>query len=95
MSKIRSCLAGLLLEISVAAMLIGGSAGSAVAGAEAGALSMEAGGGKVVTLETAVANVFVADPKVAEVRPASATTLFVFGVGPGTPRWLHSTARAI
>ena len=26
---------------------------------------------------------FVADPKVAEVRPASPTSLFVFGVGPG------------
>ena len=35
-------------------------------------------------------NVFVADPKVAEVRPASATTLFVFGVGPG-----HTTVAAL
>ena len=47
------------------------------------ALTLEAGAGLVVTLGGAAANVFVADPKVAEVRPASATSLFVFGVAPG------------
>jgi pilus assembly protein CpaC len=46
-------------------------------------LRYEAGTGGVITLPAAAANVFVADPKIAEVRPASATTLFVFGVGPG------------
>jgi pilus assembly protein CpaC len=46
-------------------------------------LRYEAGTGGVITLPAAAANVFVADPKVAEVKPASATTLFVFGVGPG------------
>jgi pilus assembly protein CpaC len=46
-------------------------------------IMLEAGTGKVMTLQGAVANVFVADPKVAEVRPASATSLFVFGVGAG------------
>lgn len=46
-------------------------------------LRYEAGTGGVITLPGAAANVFVADPKIAEVRPASATTLFVFGVGPG------------
>ncbi|HET6308591.1 MAG TPA: type II and III secretion system protein family protein, partial [Rhodopila sp.] len=35
------------------------------------------------TLPHAAANVFVADSKVAEVRPASPTTLFVFGVATG------------
>jgi len=49
---------------------------------EAG-LAIESGSGRVVTLRSAAANVFIADPKVAEVRPASATSLFVFGVGPG------------
>ncbi len=39
--------------------------------------------GKVITLRSAATNVFVADPKVLEVRPASTTTLFMFGVGPG------------
>lgn len=52
-------------------------------GAQPVAVSMEAGSGRVVTLGQSAANVFVADPRIAEVRPASATTLFVFGVGPG------------
>jgi pilus assembly protein CpaC len=47
------------------------------------AVAMEVGAGRVVSLSGAAANVFVADPKVAEVRPASASSLFVFGVGPG------------
>jgi pilus assembly protein CpaC len=46
-------------------------------------VALEAGTGKVLTLSAAAANVFVADPKVAEVRPASPTSLFVFGVGAG------------
>jgi pilus assembly protein CpaC len=46
-------------------------------------LVLESGSGRVISLPVAVANVFVADPKVAEVRPASAKTLFVFGTAPG------------
>ncbi len=46
-------------------------------------LALEAGTGKVIVLNGAAANVFVADPKVAEVRPASATSLFVFGIAAG------------
>jgi pilus assembly protein CpaC len=46
-------------------------------------LALEAGGGRVVRVPGATASVFVADPKVAEARPASPTTLFVFGVAPG------------
>jgi pilus assembly protein CpaC len=46
-------------------------------------LMLESGSGVVLNLQTAAANVFVADPKVAEVRPASAKTLFVFGSAPG------------
>ena len=37
-------------------------------------LLLEAGTGKVLDLRTPAANVFVADPKVAEVRPASAAS---------------------
>lgn len=48
-----------------------------------GTLVIEAGSGRVLTLREAAANVFVADPKVAEVRPASATSLFIFGVDAG------------
>src|SRR4051812_737955 len=47
------------------------------------ALALEAGAGQVVALPGAAASVFVADPKVAEARPASPTSLFVFGVAPG------------
>ena len=47
------------------------------------ALTIEAGLGRVVNLPGAIANVFVADPRIAEVRPASPNTLFVFGAAPG------------
>lgn len=47
------------------------------------ALALESGNGRVLTLSGPAANVFVADPRVAEVRPASTNSLFVFGLGPG------------
>ena len=47
------------------------------------AVTLAAGSGQVIHLNAAAANVFTADPKVAEVRPASANSLFVFGVAPG------------
>ena len=59
--------------------LAGPLAGRAVAGS----LNLEAGGGQVVALSAPVANVFVANPKVADARPASPTSLFVFGVAAG------------
>jgi pilus assembly protein CpaC len=46
-------------------------------------VELDVGSGRVLTLAGAAANVFVADPKIAEVRPASPSTLFVFGVAPG------------
>ena len=46
-------------------------------------LALEAGGGRVVRLPGPATSIFAADPKVAEARPASATSLFIFGVGPG------------
>jgi pilus assembly protein CpaC len=52
-------------------------------GPAGGILSLEAGGGRVVRLPGPAASVFAADPKVAEARPASATSLFIFGVAPG------------
>lgn len=48
-----------------------------------GAVAIEAGTGRVLGLSGTAATVFAADPKVAEVRPASPRTLFVFGVAPG------------
>jgi pilus assembly protein CpaC len=55
-----------------------------------GSVSFEAGSGKIITLTLPAANIYVADPKVAEVRPASSTSLFVFGVGAG-----HTTIAAV
>ena len=46
-------------------------------------LMLEAGVGRVIQLNGSPSNVFAADPKVADVRPASTTSLFVFGVAPG------------
>jgi len=47
-------------------------------------LTLSAGNGQVLHLNAGATNVFTADPKVAEVRPASANSMFVFGVAPGT-----------
>lgn len=46
-------------------------------------VAIEAGMGRVLALGGPAASVFAADPKVVEVRPASPTSLFVFGVAPG------------
>ncbi|TPG59754.1 type II and III secretion system protein family protein [Roseomonas nepalensis] len=46
-------------------------------------LALEAGQGRLVTLPGPAASLFAADPKVAELRPASPTTVFLFGVGAG------------
>lgn len=51
--------------------------------AQPASIALEAGSGRVITLSAPAASVFAADPKVAEVRPASPTSLFVFGVAPG------------
>ena len=53
------------------------------AAADSPRLVVEAGMGRVVPLGSPAASVFAADPKVVEVRPASPTSLFVFGVAPG------------
>jgi pilus assembly protein CpaC len=51
--------------------------------AEHGSITIQSGSGSVITFREPAANVFVADPKVADVHPASATSLFIFGVGVG------------
>ena len=51
---------------------------------------LDSGSGRVLSLPGAVANVFVADSKVAEVRPASPSALFIFGVAAG-----HTTVAAL
>lgn len=46
-------------------------------------LSIEAGAGRILQLNRAAGSVFAADPRVVEVRPASPTSLFLFGLAPG------------
>ena len=60
-------------------------------------VTIEAGMGRVLSLGAAATSVFAADPKVVEVRPASPTSLFVFGVAPGrtTVAALSSTGAPI
>lgn len=46
-------------------------------------MDIDAGSGQIITLPAPAQSLFVADPKVAQARPASSTTIFVFGVAPG------------
>jgi pilus assembly protein CpaC len=46
-------------------------------------MSLEAGTGRVLVLAAPAASLFAADPRIAEMRPASPTSVFVFGVAPG------------
>jgi pilus assembly protein CpaC len=48
-----------------------------------GGIGISMGSGRIVTLPHPVSNIFAADPNVVEVRPASPTSLFVFGKGIG------------
>ncbi len=66
------------MTVLLGAMLLG-----SVAQAATRSIAVEAGSGQVVQLGGAAANLFVADPKVAEVRPASPTSVFVFGIAVG------------
>jgi uncharacterized membrane protein YgcG len=89
-----------LCETSVSVLLLGAPLAIAVepgaalpvvsAGGEHGALVLEADTGKVLALNGAFSNIFVADPKVADVRSASASSLFMFGIAAG-----HTTVAAM
>jgi pilus assembly protein CpaC len=46
-------------------------------------VAIEAGNGRLVTLPRPASTVFATDPRIAEVRPASPSSLFVFGLAPG------------
>ncbi|OYV50633.1 MAG: hypothetical protein B7Z77_05435 [Acidocella sp. 20-58-15] len=48
-----------------------------------GSLNLSMGSGQIVRLPHPVASIFAADPNVVEVRPASPTSLFMFGKGVG------------
>ena len=62
---------------------VGYTAPAAAAAPVHGGLTLRRGSGMLLHLPVPAANVFVADPKVAQVHPAGPTTLFVFGVGAG------------
>jgi pilus assembly protein CpaC len=47
--------------------------------ARIGGISLVEGSGKLITLPRPVSNIFAADPTIVEVRPASPTSMFVFG----------------
>lgn len=65
------------------ALLLALTTGRAAAEPAPIAVALEAGAGRVLQLGGAASSVFAAEPKIAQVRPASPTTLFVFGMTPG------------
>lgn len=78
------------LRLAVLALCLAGPAALAwpggigpAAAQSRGTLTIEPGGGQLVTLPQAAATVFAADPRVARVQAASPTTLFISGVGRG------------
>lgn len=77
------------LSLCLSVLGLGLSAGpaeaqQAPAPARAGTpVSIEAGSGRLVAMPRAASTVFATDPRIAEVRPASPTSLFVFGLAPG------------
>jgi pilus assembly protein CpaC len=79
----RLRLAVLALCLAGPVMLAWPGAVSPAAAQARGALTIEPGGGQLVTLPQAAATVFAADPRVARVQAASPTTLFISGVGRG------------
>ncbi len=48
-----------------------------------GSIGLTTGNGRLIIVPASVANVFVADPKIIAVRPASPTKLFIFGKSAG------------
>jgi pilus assembly protein CpaC len=67
----------------LAAMLVLAPAAGWAAPDSSRSIVIEAGMGRVLSLGAPAASVFAADPKVVEVRPASPSSLFVFGVATG------------
>jgi pilus assembly protein CpaC len=92
MQALRGVAIAVSLLAPVAAFAQAPAVGAAAApvATEHTSLTIESGTGRVINLRSPATNVFVADPKVAEVRPASASSLFVFGVAAG-----HTTVAAL
>ena len=54
-------------------------------------LELGVGGGLLVQLPSAASTVLAANPKIAKVEPASPTSLFVIGIGPGVTTIIATT----
>ena len=89
-SSLRALLTAGVFSAAVSIPGVGVAARAAGSGRTLTSIALEAGSGRTLQLTGSATNVFAADPKVAEVRPASANSIFVFGVGPG-----HTTIAAI
>lgn len=75
-------LVGLALALAGPSLALAGSAAREIS-AEVIPLGLPVGSSKLVRLAAPAVDVFVADPTVADVRPASDTLLYVYGVAPG------------
>src|SRR5579871_185704 len=75
-------LAALLLCIAMAPQTAR-AANTPPANGDPTTITVDAGSGRVLQLGSNASSIFAADPKVAEARPASPTSLFIFGVSPG------------
>jgi len=86
-----------LLATTAAIPLTAMPAVHALAQEARGVVTLPAGTGRVMHLRAPAANIFTADPKVVEVRPASPDSVFVFGVEPGvtTVAALNATGESI
>ncbi|WP_428487441.1 type II and III secretion system protein family protein [Rhodopila sp.] len=80
----------LLAAVLVSIPALAAKAPAKAAPAGPPSVTVEAGSGRVIQLAGPAANLFVADPKVAEARPASPTSVFVFGIAIG-----HTTVAAM
>jgi pilus assembly protein CpaC len=86
-----------LLATTAAVPLLALPQSSAQAQEARGVVTLPAGTGRVMHLRAPATNIFTADPKVVEVRPASTDSVFVFGVAPGitTVAALNATGESI
>jgi len=80
----RLLLSALIAATMAAPLALPASRAHAAEADARGTITVPAGTGRVMHLRASATNIFTADPKVAEVRPASSDSLFVWGVSPGT-----------
>jgi pilus assembly protein CpaC len=72
-----------LVQLCLALVLLFGLPNFAAHAQSTVHITLEAGTGKLVQTPGGTTDIFVADPKIADVRPSSANGLFILGVAPG------------